>query len=156
MPMVEKSVEVDVPVRAAYNQWTQFEEFPRFMEGVKAVRQLDDQRLHWRAEIAGQDVEWDAVITEQMVERHIGWRSTSGARNAGTVVFEPLGANRTRITLRVEYEPEGPTQKLGDWLGAFSGRVEGDLRRFKEFIEARGVETGAWRGEIHAEEVVKK
>jgi uncharacterized membrane protein len=156
MPHVEKSIEVDVPIRAAYNQWTQFEEFPRFMEGVKAVRQLDDKRLHWRAEIAGKDVEWDAVITEQMVERHIGWHSTSGARNAGTVSFEALGANRTRITLRLEYEPEGATQKIGDWEGAFSGRVEGDLRRFKEFIEGRGVETGAWRGEIHAEEVVKK
>ena len=156
MPFVEKSIEVDVPVRAAYNQWTQFEEFPRFMEGVKAVHQLDDKRLHWKAEIAGKDVEWDAVITEQMVERYIGWRSTSGAPNAGTVSFEPIAANRTRIQLRMEYDPEGPVEKLGNWLGAFSTRVEGDLRRFKEFIESRGVETGAWRGEIHAEEVVKK
>src|SRR5688572_5028930 len=156
MAHIEKSIEVDVPIRAAYNQWTQFEEFPRFMEGVKAVQQIDDKRLHWRAEIAGKDVEWDAVITEQMIERHIGWRSTSGAHNAGTVNFVPLGPNRTAITVRMEYEPVGVTEKVGDWLGAFSGRVEGDLRRFKEFIEARGVETGGWRGEIHAEEVVKK
>jgi len=156
MAVIEKSIEVDVPVRAAYNQWTQFEEFPRFMEGVKSVRQLDDKRLHWRAEILGKDVEWDAVINEQMVERYIGWRSTSGPTNAGTVSFEPVGAARSRLTLRMEYEPEGALEKVGDWLGVLSARVEGDLRRFKEFIEKRGIETGAWRGEIHAEEVVKK
>jgi uncharacterized membrane protein len=155
MSTVEKSIEVEAPVRAVYNQWTQFEEFPRFMEGIKSVQQLDDKRLHWKAEVAGKDVEWDAVITEQMVERHIGWRSTSGPQNAGTVSFAPLSGNRTRVTLRMEYEPEGAAQKIGDWLGAFSSRVEGDLKRFKEFIESRGIETGAWRGEIHAEEVVK-
>jgi uncharacterized membrane protein len=156
MSTVEKSIEVEAPIRVVYNQWTQFEEFPRFMEGVKAVRQLDDKRLHWRAEIAGQDVEWDAIITEQMVEKYIGWRSTEGAHNAGTVSFEALGPNRTRVTVRMEYEPEGAMQTIGDWLGAFTSRVEGDLRRFKEFIEARGIETGGWRGEIVAEEVVKK
>jgi uncharacterized membrane protein len=156
MASVEKSIEVDVPIRAAYNQWTQFEEFPRFMEGVKGVQQLDDKRLHWRAEIAGKEVEWDAVIIEQMTERYIGWRSTSGPMHAGTVSFAPLGSNRTRITLRIEYEPEGVTEKLGAWIGALDSRVGGDLERFKEFMESRGVETGAWRGEIHAEEVVKK
>lgn len=155
MSTVEKSIEVGAPIRAVYNQWTQFEEFPRFMEGVKQVHQLDDKRLHWRAEIGGQEVEWDAVITEQMAERHIGWRSTSGPHNAGTVNFEPLGAEGTRVTVRMEYEPEGAVQKIGDWLGAFSRRVEGDLQRFKEFIESRGVETGGWRGEIVGEEVVK-
>jgi uncharacterized membrane protein len=143
-------------VRAVYNQWTQFEEFPRFMEGVKQVEQLDDQRLHWRAEIGGKEVEWDAVIIEQLPERYIGWRSTSGPHNAGTVTFESLGPNRTRLTLRMEYEPEGAVEKVGDWLGAFTRRVEGDLERFKEFLQARGVETGGWRGEIHAEEVVRK
>jgi uncharacterized membrane protein len=156
MPSVEKSIEVDVPIRAAYNQWTQFEEFPRFMEGVKEVRQLDDKHQHWRAEIAGQDVEWDAEITEQLLENHIAWRSVSGARSAGTVYFEPVDANRTRVTLRMEYEPEGATQTIGDWLGILSRRVQGDLERFKEFIESRGIETGGWRGEIHAEQVVKK
>jgi uncharacterized membrane protein len=156
MAVIEKSIEVDVPVRAAYNQWTQFEEFPRFMEGVKSVQQQDDKRLHWHAEIFGKDVEWDALITEQMVERYIGWRSTSGPQNAGTVSFEPQGPNRSRITLRMEYEPEGAVETVGDWLGVLSARVEGDLGRFKKFIEERGVETGAWRGEIHAEEVVKK
>jgi uncharacterized membrane protein len=156
MASVEKSIEVMVPVRAAYNQWTQFEEFPRFMEGVKEVTQLDDKRLHWRAEIATADVEWNAEIIEQVVERYIAWRSTSGAKHAGTVTFEALGPNRTRLTLRMEYEPEGVTQKLGDWVGALGSRVEGDLQRFKEFIESRGIETGAWRGEIHAEQVVKR
>jgi uncharacterized membrane protein len=155
MSVVEKTIEVEAPVRAVYNQWTQFEEFPRFMEGVREVRQLDDQRLHWCAVVGGDDVEWDALITEQMVERHIGWRSTSGAKNAGTVSFEPLGGNRTRVTLRMEYEPHGAVQRIGNWLGAFTTRVEGDLKRFKEFIESRGIETGAWRGEVHAEEVVK-
>ena len=156
MATVEKSIEVDVPVRAAYNQWTQFEEFPRFMEGVKGVQQLDDKRLYWRAEIAGQEVEWGAEILEQMVERHISWRSTTGPRHAGTVTFEPLAPNRTRLTLRMEYEPEGLTQKLAEWFGALDSRIEGDLRRFKTFIEARGIETGAWRGEIVGDEVVKR
>src|SRR5947207_2810786 len=103
MSIVEKSIEVDVPIRAAYNQWTQFEEFPRFMEGVREVRQLVDRRLHWRAEIAGKEVQWDAIITEQMAERHIGWRSTEGAQNAGTVTFAPIDGGRTRITVRMEY-----------------------------------------------------
>jgi len=156
MSIVEKSIDVDVPISAAYNQWTQFEEFPRFMEGVKAVRQIDDQHLHWRADVGGKEVEWDAVIIEQLLERHIAWRSISGAKNAGTVSFEPIDAGRTRIMLRMEYEPRGAAETVGDWVGVLSSRVEGDLRRFKEFIESRGVETGAWRGEVQAEEVVKK
>jgi len=156
MSSVEKSVEVEAPIRAVYNQWTQFEEFPRFMEGVKEVRQLDDQHVHWRAEIAGKEVEWDAVIIEQLLERHIAWRSISGAKNTGTVSFEPVDANRTRVTLRMEYVPEGPAQKMADWVGLLGSRVEGDLKRFQKFIEARGVETGGWRGEIQAEEVVKR
>src|SRR5688500_12281591 len=104
MSSVDRSIEVEVPIHAAYNQWTQFEEFPRIMEGVKEVRQQGDKNLHWVAEIGGQEVEWDAVITEQLLERYIAWRSVSGARNAGTVYFEPLSANRTRITVRMEYE----------------------------------------------------
>jgi uncharacterized membrane protein len=154
MSSVEKTIVVDVPISAAYNQWTQFEEFPRFMEGIKEVRQLDDQHLHWRAELMGQEVEWDAAITEQLLERHIAWRSISGARSAGTVSFEPVDAGRTRITLRMEAEPRGALETIGDWAGVLSSRVERDLRRFKEFIESRGIETGAWRGEIQAEEVV--
>jgi uncharacterized membrane protein len=156
MSQVEKTIEVEVPISAAYNQWTQFEEFPRFMEGVKEVRQLDDKHLHWKAEVGGKDLEWDAVITEQLLERHIAWRSIAGTKHAGTVSFHPIDAGRTRVTLRMEYEPQGVVEKMGDWAGVFSSRVEGDLRRFKKFIESRGIETGAWRGEIQAEQVVKK
>ncbi len=156
MPHIEDSIEVDVPVRTAYNQWTQFEEFPRFMAGVKAVRQLDDKRLAWRAEIAGKDVEWTAEITQQEPDKRIGWRSTSGAENAGSVTFEPLGPNKTKATLRLHYEPEGAVQTTGSALGLVKARVSGDLSRFKKFIEERGMATGAWRGEIHGNQVEKK
>jgi uncharacterized membrane protein len=148
MAQVEKSIDVDVPVRTAYNQWTQFEEFPRFMEGVEEVRQLDDQRLHWRAAIGGKTEEWDAVITEQSPDMRVAWRSTSGAENAGAVTFQPLSDAQTRVHLTLTYTPEGLVEKAGDALGVVSGRVEGDLRRFKEYLESRGAETGAWRGEI--------
>jgi len=154
MSSIEKSTEVDVPVRTAYNQWTQFEEFPRFMEGVKEVRQLDPKRLHWRAEIGGKEIEWTSEITQQLPDERITWRSTSGAYNAGAVSFEPLGPSRTRITLRIEYEPEGAVETTGSALGLVSARVSGDLARFKEFIENRGVETGQWRGEIHGQSVM--
>jgi uncharacterized membrane protein len=149
MATVEKSIVVDVPVRIAYNQWTQFEEFPRFMEGVEAVRQVNDKRLHWKASIGGKTEEWDAEIVEQAPDRHIFWRSVSGAENSGRVSFEPMGADRTRVTVEAGYDPKGFVEKSGDALGMVGRRVEGDLKRFKEFIEARGVETGAWRGEIH-------
>jgi uncharacterized membrane protein len=149
MADVEKSIDVDVPVRTAYNQWTQFEEFPRFMEGVKEVRQLADQQLHWRAEIAGKEEEWDALITEQVPDQVVAWRSTSGSPNSGRVTFQPLGPSQTRIHVRFEFEPEGVVERLGDAMGVVDRRVDGDLRRFKEFIESRGAETGAWRGEIH-------
>ena len=155
MATIEKSIEVEVPVRTAYNQWTQFEEFPKFMEGVKEVRQLDDKRLHWRAEVLGKDVEWIADITQQIPDQRITWRSTSGAKNAGSVSFEPLGPNRTRATLRIEYEPEGAAETAGSMLGLVSARVEGDLKRFKKFIEERGQETGQWRGEIHGQHVTR-
>ncbi len=148
MEKIQKSIEVNVPLHTAYNQWTQFEEFPRFMEGVKEVRQIDAKRLHWCAEIMGKDVEWDAEITQQTPDRMISWQSTTGAANNGSVRFEQLTDNKTRITLDLEYEPRGAAEKVGDTLGAVSSRVEGDLKRFKEFIEQRGSETGAWRGEI--------
>ena len=153
MSQVEKSVDVDVPVRTAYNQWTQFEEFPRFMEGVEEVRQLDDQRLHWRATIGGKEEEWDAVIVEQSPDLRLAWRSTSGAENAGAVTFQPLSERQTRVHLTLTYTPEGMLEKAGDALGVVAGRVEGDLQRFKEFVESRGAETGAWRGEIHGQRV---
>ena len=152
MAKIEKSIDVHVPVRTAYDQWTQFEEFPRFMEGVEEVRQLDDRRLHWRAKVGGKEEEWDAEITEQLPDERVAWRSTSGAENAGVVTFHHIDANTTRVMLQLEYDPEGVVENVGDALGVVSRRVEGDLKRFKEFIEGRGAETGAWRGEIRRPE----
>jgi uncharacterized membrane protein len=148
MSTIEKSIEVEVPARLAYNQWTQFEEFPRFMEGVTSVQQRDDRRLHWRAEIGGKIKDWDAEITEQIPDKRIAWCSTEGARNAGVVTFHRLSDDRTRIMLQMEYEPEGVSEKTGDLLGAMSRRVADDLARFKDFIECQGHETGAYRGAI--------
>ena len=142
MSTIEKSIEVNVPVSTAYNQWTQFEDFPKFMEGVKEVKQLDDKRLHWRAEIAGKD-------------KRIAWRSRTGAPNAGVVTFHQISPTTTRIMLQLEYDPETVVEKAGDWIGIVSRRVERDLQRFKEFIESRGQETGAWRGEIQGGDVRK-
>jgi uncharacterized membrane protein len=148
MSTIEKSIDVEVPVRTAYNQWTQFEEFPQFMEGVEAVRQLDNQRLHWRANVGGKVEEWDAVITEQHPDERIAWKNTTGASNAGVVTFHRLSDTTTRVMLQLEYDPQGVVENVGDMLGVVSRRVAGDLERFKEFIEARGKETGAWRGEV--------
>jgi uncharacterized membrane protein len=148
MEHVEKIVEVNRPVSTVYNQWTQFEEFPSFMDGVKEVRQLDDTHLHWRAEIWGKEKEWDAEITEQEPDTRISWKSISGAPNAGTVRFEPLGDDRTRVRLVMAYEPEDTVEKAGDALGMFTSRVESSVQEFKRFIESRGQETGAWRGEV--------
>ena len=148
MSTIEQSIDVNVPVRTAYNQWTQFEEFPRFMEGVEAVKQLDNQRLHWRANVGGRVEEWDAVITEQHPDERIAWKNTTGASNAGVVTFHRLSDTTTRVMLQMEYEPQGVVENLGDMLGMVSRRVANDLERFKEFIEARGQETGAWRGEV--------
>ncbi|NES26328.1 cyclase [Micromonospora terminaliae] len=145
---VEKSIEVDVPVSTAYNQWTQFEEFPRFMGGVQEVRQLDDRRLHWVAEIAGVKREWDAKVLEQVPDRKIAWAATSGATNAGAVHFQPIGTDRTQVQLSLEYEPEGLVEKAGDKLHLVEKRAEADLAKFKSYIEGRGAETGAWRGTI--------
>jgi uncharacterized membrane protein len=142
------SIDVDVPVRTAYNQWTQFEEFPRFMEGVEKVKQLSDDKLQWKAEIAGKTKEWTAKITEQTPDQRIAWTSTSGAENAGVVSFHYLEPSKTRVTLQMDYTPEGAVENVGDALGFVKGRVEGDLKRFKDFIEDNRRETGAWRGEI--------
>ena len=148
MSRIDHTIEVDVPVRTAYNQWTQFEEFPRFMEGVDRVVQLDDRMLEWTATIAGQTRQWQARIVDQVPDERIAWVSTSGARNDGIVAFRPLAADRTRIDLAIEYEPEGTVENLGDALGVVEGRVRGDLERFRDFVEQQGVETGAWRGAI--------
>jgi uncharacterized membrane protein len=156
MKTIEKSIIVDAPVRTVYNQWTQFEEFPRFMEGVEEVRQVGDKHLYWRARIAGQTKEWHSEIVEQTPDLRIAWRSTVGAQNDGAVRFEPYGFGRTRLSLRLDYDPEGMAENIGDALGVVERRVSGDLERFKEFIEERGAETGAWRGEIHDSQVTRK
>jgi uncharacterized membrane protein len=143
-----KYVEVDVPATVAYNQWTQYEEFPRFMEGVEEVRQLDDQQLHWRAKVGGKVEEWDARITEQVPDERIAWTSITGAKNAGVVTFHTLADDKSRVTLQMDYEPETVTENVGSALGVVGRRIEGDLHRFKEFVESRGHETGAWRGTI--------
>src|SRR5207248_1541450 len=129
-----------------YNQWTQFEEFPKFMEGVISVRQLDDKYLHWKAKIAGKEEEWDAEIYEQVPDRRIAWRSISGAKNAGAVHFEAIAPGKTRVSLALNYDPEGVLENVGQALGIVLMRVKGDLERFKEFIERLPEETGAWRG----------
>jgi uncharacterized protein (TIGR02271 family) len=142
------SIEVNAPVQAVYNQWTQFEEFPLFMEGVEEVRQEDDKRLFWRAKIGGKEKQWEAQITDQVPDERIEWQSVDGSPNAGVVTFEDLGSDQTRVTATIEYEPEGFFEKTGDALGIPSGKVEGDLKRFRDFIEERGRETGGWRGRI--------
>ncbi len=153
MARVSESIEVEVPVTTAYNQWTQFEEFPRFMEGVESVRQLDDTHLHWVAEFGGERHEWDAEITYQEPDERIAWRATDGKDNAGEVRFRRLDANRTHIELDMSYETEGLKEQLGSALGADDRRVKGDLKRFKELVEGRGVETGGWRGEVRQGDV---
>jgi uncharacterized membrane protein len=153
MERTEKSIEIGVPVHTAYNQWTQFEDFPRFMDGVKEVRQLDDTHLHWRASVGGKEKEWDAVITEQVPDRVIAWRSTSGAPNTGEVRFERISPDRTRVRLAMEYEPQTVVEKVGDALGVMSHHVSKTVEDFKDFIERRGEATGAWRGEVEGGEV---
>ena len=150
MSKIEQSTDVNVPVSTAYNQWTQFEDFPRFMEGVREVRQRDDRRLVWRAEIAGKEKTWEAEIDQQVPDMRIAWHSVTGAKNAGVVTFHRLSPETTRIMLQVEYDPEGVVENVGDAIGVASARIRGDLQRFKEFIEQRGRETGAWRGSINA------
>lgn len=150
MERVEKTIDVECPIHTVYNQWTQFEEFPRFMDGVKNVRQIDDTHVHWQAEIWGREKEWDAEITEQVPDEKIGWKSVSGdAPNAGVVRFEPLGTNRTRVRLAMAYEPQGAMENMGDALGILRRSVESSVSNFKRYIESRGAEDGGWRGTVH-------
>jgi uncharacterized membrane protein len=144
---LEQTIDVDVPVSTAYNQWTQFEEFPRFMVGVERVHQLDDTLLHWAANVAGRRHEWDAKIVEQTPDQRIAWHSVGGKETAGAVTFAPAGPNRTRIHLELSYRPD-TIERLGSAVGLDYHRVRGDLNRFKEYIEDRGTETGAWRGTV--------
>ncbi len=154
MSSVEQSIEVNVPVSTAYNQWTQFEEFPKFMEGVESVTQLDDTHLRWVAEIAGRRHEWRAEISEQRPDERVAWHATEGKKNAGVVTFHRLNDNQTRIMLQMEWEPEGAVEQAGAAVGADDRRVKADLERFKELIESRGQETGAWRGEVEQGDTV--
>ena len=147
---ISEEIEVDAPLSAVYNQWTQFEEFPEFMEGVETVEQLDDTRLRWVAKVAGKRAEWEAKILHQDSDERIGWQSTDGKLTTGTVTFEPIGDERTRLRLAMTYTAEGSLERAGSAIGLDSRRVRGDLERFKELIERRGTESGAWRGEIKA------
>jgi uncharacterized membrane protein len=148
MSVIEKSIEINVPVRAAYNQWTQFEEFPKFMEGVTQVKQIDDKHLHWKADIGGKEKEWKAEITEQIPDERIAWTSRGGAINAGVVTFHRLSDSKSKVMLQMEYDPQGFVENVGDAIGVVTQRVQGDLERFKQYIENRGQETGAWRGTV--------
>jgi uncharacterized membrane protein len=150
MASVVESVDVKVPVSTAYNQWTQFEEFPRFMEGVKTVTQIDDTHLRWVADVGGIEKQWEAEISEQRPDERVAWHATSGAKNAGVVTFHRIDDATTRVTLQMDVDPEGPAENVGTALGVLDRRVKGDLERFKEYIERRGTESGAWRGEVEA------
>jgi uncharacterized membrane protein len=148
-----ESVDVDVPVRVAYDQWTQFEEFPQFMEAVEKVEQLDDTTLRWTAQVAGVTKTWKAKITEQTPDQRIAWTSTEGAENAGVVTFHRLDDRKAKVTLQLDVAPEGPVESVGDALGFVQRGAKDDLKRFKEFVEGRGVATGAWRGEVRQDDV---
>ena len=148
MKTIEESIEVEVPVATAYNQWTQFETFPQFMDGVESVEQQDDKRLHWVAEIGGEKREWDAEITEQHPDHRVAWKALDQDGPNGAVTFHKLDATRSKIMVQMDYEPEGMKESVGSAVGLDSHRVKGDLESFKEFIESRGGETGAYRGEI--------
>lgn len=148
MSNIEQSIDVDVPVRTAYNQWTQFEEFPKFMEGIESVTQLDDTHVHWVANLAGVRREWDAEITEQHPDERVAWCATDGAENAGVVTFHKLNDTRTKIMLQLDFDPEGFVEKAGDAMGIIKMRASGDLKRFRDFIETQGAASGGWRGDV--------
>ena len=148
MASVTKSIDVNVPVRTAYDQWTQFESFPQFMDGVESVTQTDNTHLHWVVDVNGKRDEYDAVITEQTPDERVAWKSTTGAPNAGVVTFHRLDADKTKVTLQMEWQPQGVTESAGAALGFDDRQIKGDLERFKTFIETRGDATGAWRGSV--------
>jgi len=148
MARVMESIDVSVPVRTAYDQWTQFESFPQFMDGIQEVRQRDDTHLHWVATINGKTEEWEAEVTEQTPDQRVAWKSATGAPNAGVVTFHRLGPGQTRVTLQMEWQPQGAAETVGSALGFDNRQIKADLERFKEFIEARGEATGAWRGTV--------
>ena len=153
MGRIEESIEVDVPVGTAYNQWTQFEEFPNFMDGVESVTQIDDTHLRWVVAFGGRRHEWEAEITEQRPDERIAWKATDGKNNAGVVTFHRLSDDRTKVMVQMDWEPEGMVETVAEKAGADERQVKTDLQRFKELIESRGAETGAWRGEVEHGEV---
>ena len=153
MSQIIEAIDVDVAVRVAYDQWTQFEEFPRFMEAVEKVEQLDDTTLRWTAKLVGVSKTWTAKITEQSPDQRIAWDSIEGAKNAGVVTFHRLDDRKTRVTLQLDVEPEGPVESAGDALGFVQRQAKGDMERFKKFIEQQGVASGAWRGEVRQDDV---
>jgi uncharacterized membrane protein len=145
----ETSIDVEVPVRVAYNQWTQFESFPEFMNGVEKITQTDSTHTHWAIKIGGVSREFDAKITEQTPDQRVAWKSESGATHAGVVTFHRLDGAKTRVMLQLDTEPEGLVEKVGEAVGVVGHQVKSDLERFKQFIESRPEgETGAWRGEV--------
>jgi uncharacterized membrane protein len=148
MSTITETVDVDVPVTTAYNQWTQFESFPKFMDGVEEIRQLDATHTHWVMKYGGVSREFDATITEQHPDERIAWHSDSGPDHAGVITFHRLGDTRTRVTAQMEIDPEGFAENIADRLGLLDRRVKGDMQRFKRFIEHEGRETGAWRGDV--------
>jgi uncharacterized membrane protein len=152
METIKESIDVSVPVGTAYNQWTQFEQFPKFMEGVESVTQIDDTHLRWAANVGGARREWEAEIVEQVPDQKIAWRAASGNGPNGIVTFEPLGSDATLITVEMSYEPDGSMETLGAKVGIDSRQVAADLKRFEQLVETMGAETGAWRGEVHAGE----
>lgn len=143
-----ESVDVEAPISAVYNQWTQFESFPEFMEGVDRIKQVDDTRTHWVTSIAGVSREFDATITEQQPDERVAWKSDSEPRHAGVITFHRLADTTTRVTAQMDIDPDGFAEQVADKTGLISHRVRGDLQRFKQFIEKRGAETGGWRGDI--------
>jgi len=151
MSTIEKSIDVDVPISTAYNQWTQFEEFPRFMSGVDSIQQIDDTHLHWKVSVGGVDREFDAEVTEQHPDERVAWKSTGGPQHAGVVTFHRIDDDTTRVTVQMDWEPEGFVEKAGAMLQVDDMQVGNDLKRFKELIESQGFESGAWRGDVGRE-----
>ncbi len=151
MGQIIESIDVDVPVTTAYNQWTQFESFPHFLDEVEQITQIDDTHTHWKVKVGGAEREFDAEITEQHPDERVAWNSTGGeSDHAGVVTFHKLSDTTSRVTVQLDWEPSGALEKIGDLVGAGSHAVKKDLKNFKEFIETRGAETGAWRGDVPA------
>ncbi|WP_136609362.1 SRPBCC family protein [Sinomonas albida] len=148
MATVQQSIDVNVPVSTAYNQWTQFESFPEFMGGVESVVQRDSTHLHWTTKVAGQTREFDTLITEQEPDSRVAWRTEEGTEHAGVVAFEALGPTTTRVNVQFQWDPDSAVEKIGAFFGADDMQVRSDLKKFKDFIESRGTETGAWRGDV--------